>query len=147
MIYDPNAEHCFKATAGGGAFLNNEPIRVSPVSQLRDALLVTGFPPNIRGRADLWRLFEEFCSESHSVRRLGSSALDLAYVAWGRFDGFYSLHHNCWDVAAGVLILREAGGTVTNLAAAPYDLYAPSILATNGAIHAEAVAVAARALK
>ena len=146
VIYDPNADHCFKATAGGGAFLNLQPIRVSQVSRLRDALIVTGFPPNIRGRADLWRLFEEFCSESHSVRRLGSSALDLAYVAWGRFDAFYSLNHHCWDVAAGVLILREAGGHVTNLTGSTHDLYAPSILATNGLVHQEAIAVVKRAL-
>ncbi len=144
VVYDPSADRCFHATAGDGAFLNNERITVSTVSSLRDALLVTGFPPGLRGRADLLRLFEEFCAESHSVRRLGSAALDLAYVACGRFDGFYAPNLRCWDAAAGVLIVREAGGRVTNLDGSPYDLYTPDILATNGGIHAAMVDVAGR---
>ncbi len=144
VVYDPSADRCFHATAGDGAYLNNERITVSAVSDLRHALLVTGFPPGLRGRADLLRLFEEFCAESHSVRRLGSAALDLAYVACGRFDGFYAPNLHCWDAAAGVLILREAGGRVTNLDGSPYDLYTPDILATNGRIHEAMVDVAGR---
>jgi len=144
VIYYPSADRCFRATAGGGAFLNGEPIRASGVSSLRDALLVTGFPPGLHGRADLLRLFEEFCSESHSVRRLGSAALDLAYVACGRFDGFYAPNLHSWDAAAGVVIVREAGGRVTNLDGSPYNLYTPDILATNGLVHDQMVAVAAR---
>lgn len=144
VIYDPSADRCFKATAGGGAFLNDAPIRVSAVDSLRAALLVTGFPPGMRDRADLLRLFEEFCSESHSVRRLGSAALDLAYVASGRFDGFYAPNLHPWDAAAGAVIVREAGGRVTNLDGTPYNLYTPDILASNGAIHGAMVCVAAR---
>ena len=143
VIYDPAAARCFKATAGGGAFLNDSPIRVSSVDFLRSALLVTGFPPGMRGRADLLRLFEEFCSESHSVRRLGSAALDLAYVACGRFDGFYAPNLHPWDAAAGAVIVREAGGLVTNLDGSPYNLYTPDILATNCRIHDAMVGVAA----
>jgi myo-inositol-1(or 4)-monophosphatase len=98
----------------------------------------------MRGRDDLLRLFEEFCSESHSVRRLGSAALDLAYVACGRFDGFYAPNLHAWDAAAGVVILREAGGHVTNLDGSPYDLNTPDILATNGLIHDAMIQVVAR---
>jgi myo-inositol-1(or 4)-monophosphatase len=144
VIYDPAADRCFRATAGGGAFLNGERIRVSTVASLRDSLLVTGFPPGLRGRSDLLRLFEEFCAESHSVRRLGSAALDLAYVACGRFDGFYAPNLHPWDAAAGVVIVREAGGQVTNLDGTPYNLYTPDILASNGPIHEAMLAVAAR---
>jgi myo-inositol-1(or 4)-monophosphatase len=144
VIYDPAAARCFKATTGGGAFLNDTPIRVSRVDALRSALLVTGFPPGMRGRADLLRLFEEFCSESHSVRRLGSAALDLAYVACGRFDGFYAPNLHPWDAAAGAVIVREAGGLVTNLDGSPYTLYTHDILATNGCIHQAMVDVSNR---
>ena len=144
VIYDPAADRCFRATAGGGAFLNDSPIRVSSVDSLRAALLVTGFPPGMRGRADLLRLFEEFCSESHSVRRLGSAALDLAYVACGRFDGFYAPNLHPWDAAAGALLVREAGGLVTNLDGSPYDLYTPDILASNGRLHHSMVDVSNR---
>ena len=144
VIYDPSANRCFKATAGGGAFLDGMPIRVSSVNSLRESLLVTGFPPGMRGRDDLLRLFQEFCSESHSVRRLGSAALDLAYVAAGRFDGFYAPNLHAWDAAAGVLIVREAGGHVTNLDGSDYNLYTPDILATNGHIHAAMLDVANR---
>jgi len=119
---------------------------VSTVPSLDESLLVTGFPPGLRGRSDLLRLFEEFCSESHSVRRLGSAALDLAYVACGRFDGFYAPNLHCWDAAAGVVIVREAGGHVTNMDGSPYNLYTPDILATNRHIHDAMVRVAARAV-
>jgi myo-inositol-1(or 4)-monophosphatase len=146
VIYEPTSDRCFHATVGGGAFLNRSAIRVSPVSSLRSALLVTGFPPGMRGRADLLRLFEEFCSECHSVRRLGSAALDLAYVASGRFDGFYAPNLHPWDAAAGLVILREAGGKVSNLDGSTYNLYTPDILASNGTIHDAMTQVAARVL-
>jgi myo-inositol-1(or 4)-monophosphatase len=144
VIYEPTQDRCFHATRGGGAFINETPIRVSTVDSLRTALLVTGFPPGMRGRNDLLRLFEEFCSESHSVRRLGSAALDLAYVACGRFDGFYAPNLHPWDAAAGVVIVREAGGKVSNLDGTPFTLNTPDILATNSQIHGEMLAVAAR---
>jgi myo-inositol-1(or 4)-monophosphatase len=144
VIYEPASGRCFRATAGGGAFMDGQPIRVSAVSALRHALLVTGFPPNLRGRTDLWELFEAFCGASHSVRRLGSATLDLAYVACGRFDGFYAGNLHCWDAAAGVLLVREAGGHVTNLDGTPYNLYTPDILASNGLIHDAMVQIATR---
>lgn len=144
VIYQPAADKCFTATQGGGAYLGGQPIRVSQVPDLRNSLLVTGFPPGMRGRSDLLRLFEEFCAESHSVRRLGSAALDLAYVACGRFDGFYAPNLHCWDAAAGVVLVREAGGQVTNLDGTPYNLYTPDILATNGLIHEAMARVADR---
>jgi myo-inositol-1(or 4)-monophosphatase len=144
VIYDPTANRCFRASVGGGAFLNDAPIRVSAVDTLRSALLVTGFPPGLRGRPELLRLFEEFCSESHSVRRLGSAALDLAYIAIGRFDGFYAPNLQPWDAAAGVVIVREAGGRVSNLDGSPYTLYTPDILATNGRLHDAMVEVVRR---
>jgi myo-inositol-1(or 4)-monophosphatase len=141
VIYEPTSKRCFRATAGNGAYLNAELIRVSEVTSLKSALLVTGFPPGMRGRADLLRLFEDFCAASHSVRRLGSAALDLAYVACGRFDGFYAPNLNPWDAAAGVVIVREAGGHVSNLDGSNYDLYTPDILATNSHIHDAMLAV------
>jgi myo-inositol-1(or 4)-monophosphatase len=144
VIFEPAAERCFRATYGGGAFLDGKPIRVSEIVELRRALLLTGFPPNLRGRDDLWALFQEFCSESHSVRRLGSAALDLANVASGRFEGFYSTNLHCWDAAAGVLLVREAGGQVTKLDGSPYSLYTADMLATNGLVHQAMVEVAQR---
>ncbi len=141
VIFDPAGNRCFSAIAGGGAFVNGEPIRVSTASTLRESLLVTGFPPGMRGRTDLLRLFQEFCSECHSVRRLGSAALDLAYVACGRFDGFYAPNLHPWDAAGGVVIVREAGGRVTNLDGSPYRLETPDILASNGLIHTPMIQV------
>jgi myo-inositol-1(or 4)-monophosphatase len=142
VIYDPTQRRCFRATDQGGAYLDGQPIHVSQVSTLRNALLVTGFPPGMRGRDDLLRLFEEYCAESHSVRRLGSAALDLAYVACGKFDGFYAPNLRPWDAAAGVLLVQEAGGTITNLDGSPYNLYTPDILATNARIHDAMVNIA-----
>ena len=144
VIYDPNADRCFKATRGGGAVLNGQAIRVSQVSELRQALLVTGFPPAMHKRPDLLRLFADYSALCHSVRRLGSAALDLAYVAWGRLDGFYSTNLHSWDAAAGAVIVREAGGQISNLDGTAYDLYTPDILASNGLVHQAMVLVASR---
>lgn len=144
VVYEPVRDRCFRAADGAGATLNGTPIHVSEVDSLGSALLVTGFPPGMRGRADLLRLFEEFCCESHSVRRLGSAALDLVYVASGQFDGFYAPNLNPWDAAAGIVIVREAGGRITNLDGTPYSLETPDILASNGAIHDAMVEVSNR---
>lgn len=146
VIFDPTAKRCFTAWRCGGAWLNGQPIRVSPVTELRQALLCTGFPARMRGRRDLLALFEEFCSESHAVRRLGSAALDLAYVAMGSFDGFYSTHLHAWDAAAGVLLVREAGGCVTRLDGSAYDVDTPDILASNGRVHDAMSQLAGRSL-
>ena len=146
VIYDPSFDRCFKATLGGGAFVADKAIRASQVDQLREALLVTGFPPGKHLRTEQVRLFVEYSTRSHSVRRLGSAALDLAYVACGRFEGFYSTSLQSWDAAAGALIVQEAGGQISNLDGTSYDLYTPDILATNGGIHEAMVEISKNVL-
>ena len=137
FIYDPMREELFRAEAGRGAVLNGDRIGVSGVGDLTKSLLVTGFPYDIRtspvNNMDHW---SRFIVRAQAIRRLGSAALDLAYVACGRFDGFWELKLNPWDVAAGVLIVGEAGGRVTDLEGREFDILAPGIVATNGLVHA-----------
>jgi len=135
VVYDPNREECFVGTAGGGATLNGEPIRVSPETELARCLLVTGFPADVartRGNVDL---FTAMITQCRSIRRLGSAALNLAYVACGRLDGYWETSLFPWDAAAGVVLVAEAGGRVTRLDGNPYDLYRPELLASNGHVH------------
>ncbi len=146
VIHAPALHETYVAARGRGAQLNGASIRVSTVARLEDALLVTGFPPRPKRRPELLELYGQFCERSHAVRRLGSAALDLAYVAAGRFDGFYAVHLHAWDCAAGVLLVEEAGGKVTQLDGSPFDLFKPSLLATNGKIHSDMVRVAAQVL-
>jgi myo-inositol-1(or 4)-monophosphatase len=137
-IFDPNREELFTAELGTGAFLNGAAIRVSQTAELIEALLATGFPYDFqRDRAELMAVFGSFLAEAQAVRRLGSAALDLCYVAAGRFDGFWERRLCPWDVAAGALIVREAGGRVTTMDGGGFDLNAGQILASNGAIHDE----------
>lgn len=137
-IYDPNRRELFTAEKDQGAWLNGVPLRVSSSATLIDSLLVTGFHYNIhRDSAELIELFGEFISRARAVRRLGSAALDLCYVAAGRFDAFWEHKLQPWDVAAGALIVQEAGGTVTTVDGGPFGSRAGSVLATNGRIHAE----------
>jgi myo-inositol-1(or 4)-monophosphatase len=111
---------------------------VSTSARLIDSLLVTGFPYTLQEQLEqMVALFSRFLSRSRAVRRLGSAALDLCYVASGRFDGFWEEALNPWDIAAGVLLVREAGGVVTDLDGSPFDLRSGRILATNGALHDE----------
>jgi myo-inositol-1(or 4)-monophosphatase len=136
VVYDPIAEELFTAERGEGARLNGARIGVSTASALGDALLCTGFPyQTVDGRARQVELFGAFLRVSRAVRRLGSAALDLCYVAAGRFDGFWEEHLHAWDIAAGALIAREAGARVTNYAGADVDLAAGEIVASNGRIH------------
>jgi len=137
VVYDPMRDECFSAESGAGAWLNGQPIHPSPTPDLDQALLVTGFPYDIRTNPDNnLDHYTHFALHSQGVRRLGSAALDLCYVACGRFDGFWELHLNPWDVAAGSLIAKEAGATVTNLAGEPDFISPPlSILAANQALH------------
>ncbi len=136
VIYDPMREELFEATRGGGAFLNGRPLRVSETSQLEAALLVTGFPYNIRERLpQTMARLANLVGRAQGVRRAGSAALDLCYVAAGRFEGFWEEGLKPWDTAAGVLIVAEAGGRVSTFTGEPYDLSAPTILATNGRVH------------
>lgn len=136
FVYDPLREEMFRAEAGGGAFLNGAPIRVSAVDRLDRALLATGFPYDVRqspeNNLDHW---SRLIVRAQAIRRCGSAALDLSYVACGRFDGFWELKLKPWDVAAGGLIVVEAGGRVTDFAGGPFKLGVPAIAATNGLIH------------
>jgi myo-inositol-1(or 4)-monophosphatase len=139
VIYAPAIDECFTARRGAGARLNGVPIRVSNVERLHDAMVCTGFQPSDYGRNGKW--FAAMSDRAQAVRRDGSAALDLAFVACGRFDGFWEFDLKPWDVAAGTLIVREAGGTVSQTRGERTRLDAPSILATNGRIHGEIAAV------
>jgi myo-inositol-1(or 4)-monophosphatase len=135
-VYDPNRRELFTAERGHGAWLNGAPLRVSASSALIDSLLVTGFHYNIhKDSSELVELFGEFISRARAVRRLGSAALDLCYVAAGRLDAFWEHKLQPWDVAAGALIVQEAGGRVTTIDGAPFGSRTGSVLASNGRIH------------
>jgi myo-inositol-1(or 4)-monophosphatase len=135
-VYDPTRRELFTAERGQGAWLNGRPLRVSSADALIDSLLVTGFHYEIqRDPEELVRLFGEFIARARAVRRLGSAALDLCYVAAGRFDGYWESKIQPWDVAAGALIVAEAGGRVTTIDGKPFRSRGGSVLATNGHIH------------
>lgn len=142
-IYDASRRELFSAEKGAGAWLNGVPLRVSAADRLIDALLVTGFPYDVQARPEeLVGLFTEFLTRTRAVRRLGSAAIDLAYVAAGRFDGFWEQQLKPWDMAAGVLIVSEAGGRVTKIDGSPFRVEEGSLLASNGLLHDELVRVA-----
>jgi myo-inositol-1(or 4)-monophosphatase len=135
-IYDPTRRELFTAERGHGAWLNGAPLRVSAATTLIDSLLCTGFPYSVQEDPDaMVALFGHFLTKSRAVRRLGSAAIDLAYVAAGRLDGFWEHALHPWDVAGGALIVQEAGGRVTDLAGGPFSSRAGSVVATNGLIH------------
>lgn len=137
-VYNPMMHEFFFAEKGKGAFLNDKPISVSTKSDFRKACLVTGFPykwPDSKEHPI--RVFERFILEGLPVRRLGSAAIDLCWVACGRFDGFWEYNLSSWDVAAGYLIVQEAGGRITNFEGDPYSVFDKETLATNGHIHEE----------
>jgi len=135
-IYDPTREELFTAERGGGAFLNGRPIHVSAADTLIDAMLVTGFPYDVHQRVDeIVGLFGDFVGCARAVRRLGSAALDLCYVAAGRLDGFWESGLKPWDIAGGSLVVAEAGGRVTAMDGAPFSSRSTQILATNGRLH------------
>jgi myo-inositol-1(or 4)-monophosphatase len=145
-VYDPVRDELFSAARGGGATLNAAPIRVSRIGLVEDALLVTGFPYSVREHPEaILPLFEAFLMRAQGVRRDGSAALNLCYLACGRFDGFWEGHLSPWDMAAGVLLVREAGGRVTDYAGGPFRLEGRQILASNGLVHDEMRAVLERA--
>jgi myo-inositol-1(or 4)-monophosphatase len=144
-VYDPLLDESFTATAGGKAFLNGRQISVSATDKLRRALLSTGFAYEINGSNDNnLDYFREFVFTGQAIRRDGSAAIDMCYVACGRFDGFWELSLKPWDTAAGLLILAEAGGIVTRLDGSPYNIHQPDILASNGLIHEQMLAVLKR---
>ncbi len=148
VVYDPNLDELFTAEKGRGAFLNKKPIRVSTVSTMIESLLVTGFPYTIKDNPDnAVQHFVNLLMEAQAVRRLGSAALDLCYVAAGRFDGFWEVSLSPWDVAAGVLILQEAGGTFTDFHGNPSTIYTKRVLVSNGLIHDMLAEVLKRGLR
>jgi myo-inositol-1(or 4)-monophosphatase len=135
-VYEPSRGELFAAERRHGARLNGERIRVSRVERIGDAMLGCGFPHNARARVPAYEaLIGEAAVRARGVRRLGSAALDLCYVACGRLDGFWDRHLKPWDTAAGALIVREAGGSVTSWSGAAFDCYSGEVLASNGAIH------------
>jgi myo-inositol-1(or 4)-monophosphatase len=137
-VYDPSRRELFTAQRGRGAWLNGAPLQVSHARTLIDSLLCTGFPYSVQQDAGpLVALFAEFLKRARAVRRLGSAAIDLCYVAAGRLDGFWEAKLNPWDVSAGALLVEEAGGTVTGLDGASFDSRAGEIVASNGDIHAQ----------
>jgi myo-inositol-1(or 4)-monophosphatase len=141
-IYDPSRRELFTAERGQGAWLNGAPLSVSSADTLIDSLLVTGFPYTVHSDPDeLLALFGDFLKRARAVRRLGSAQLDLAYVAAGRFDGFWELHLKPWDMSAGALIVQEAGGMTTDASAGPFSSRKGEIIASNRRIHQHMVEV------
>jgi len=142
VVYDPTRNELFLAQTGKGATLNGTPIHVSATPKLNEALLVTGFAYDVHTAKD--NNLKEFCAftlRARGMRRTGTAAIDLCYIASGRFDGFWELQLNPWDTAAGKVILEEAGGRVTNYAGEPYSIYGSTLIATNGIIHQEMIEV------
>lgn len=139
VIYDPLRDELFTAERGRGARLNGRPMHVSRTQELAEALVSTGFPSRKRHASPNVHFYQEFTLRSHGVRRAGSAALDLAYVAAGRLDAFWEFNLNPWDTAAGVLLVEEAGGRVTDFSGSAFKLDSREILASNGLIHAELV--------
>lgn len=140
VVYDATRDELFTATRGGGAYLNGRPLRVTNETVLQSAMLITGFAyveDRIRRNVDV---FARMLPKVRSIRRPGAAALDLSYVAAGRADGFWELGLKPWDVAAGIVLLREAGGTLTGGDGSPYRLGEETLVASNGALHAKLVA-------
>lgn len=145
VVLEITREECFYAWKGGGCYLNGERISVSRRARLVDSLLATGFPYDDFGREPQYmELLRALMRNSRGIRRLGSAAADLAYVACGRFEAFYEYGLNPWDVAAGILLVQEAGGKVTDFKGGPSTLSGEEIVASNGAIHAELIDPIAR---
>ena len=144
LVFDPLRDERFHALKGEGAFLNSERVSTSKVAQLGNALLATGFPYDCKENPDYYlAFFKVFMDSCHGIRRAGSAALDLCYVACGRLDGFWELKLHAWDTAAASLIVREAGGSVTDFAGKEFSIWGEQTLASNGRIHSEMVALIA----
>lgn len=137
VLYDPLLDELFTAERGRGALLNGKPIHVSPTPLLAESLVATGFPSQKRHLSPNIHFYQEFTLRSHGVRRAGSAALDLAYVAAGRMEGFWEFNLNPWDTAAGFLLVEEAGGRISDFSGAKYKLDSREVLASNGLIHGE----------
>jgi myo-inositol-1(or 4)-monophosphatase len=140
VVYDPTRDELFVAEKDKGAWLNGRRIHASSTKHLSEALLATGFPSRKRHASPNIHLYHELTLRSHGVRRAGSAALDLAYTACGRIDGFWEFHLNPWDTAAGALLVEEGGGKITRFDGTPFQLNSSETLATNGLLHEELVA-------
>ncbi len=142
VVFDPIRDELFYGIKSGGAFLNGKKIEVSKVEKLVDSMLATGFPYDIHeARDNTIDLFVRFVKRAQAIRRDGSAALDICYVAMGRFDGFWERRLKPWDTAAATLILKEAGGVVSDFLGKEYSIYSPEILCSNGKIHGEMIEV------
>lgn len=145
VVYNPNMDELFVAEKGKGATMNGDAISVSTIDELQDSLLVTGFTPEVvHSDDDNMDRFSNFMKASQAVRRPGSAAIDICYTAMGRFEGFWELKLNAWDVAAGIVIMQEAGGKVTKLDGNPLSVYDREILASNGRVHEAMVEILMR---
>jgi myo-inositol-1(or 4)-monophosphatase len=139
VIYDPMRDELFTAERGKGATLNGKAMEVSKIGLLAESLVATGFPSHKRHDNPNIHFYHEFTLRSHGVRRAGSAALDLAYVACGRLDAFWEFNLNPWDTAAGALLVEEAGGRISGFSDGPFELNSREVLASNGRIHGELV--------
>jgi myo-inositol-1(or 4)-monophosphatase len=135
VVLDPVRDELFEAARGQGAWLGDRRLQTSQSSRLEEALLSTGFPADMQGQERLLRWWRHFSLRTRSLRRTGSTALNLAYVAAGRFDGYWAFDNHAWDVAGGAVLVREAGGVVTNVDGTPFDPFTPDGLASNGPLH------------
>jgi myo-inositol-1(or 4)-monophosphatase len=139
VLYDPTRDELFSAEQGRGAKLNGCPIAVSKTKTLSEAILATGFPSHKRHKSPNIHFYHQLTLRSHGLRRAGSAALDLANVASGRYDGFWEFNLNPWDTAAGVLLVQEAGGTVTRFDGSPWRIESDETLASNTLLHPELI--------
>jgi myo-inositol-1(or 4)-monophosphatase len=135
VILEPSRNELFEAARGQGAWLNGRRLRTSSMATLDGALLATGFPPDVRGQERSLEWWRYFSLRTQSIRRTGSTALNLAYVAAGRFDGYYAFDNHVWDVAAGIVLVREAGGMLSRPDGSPPDPYQTDLVASNGLLH------------
>ncbi len=142
VIYDPTRRDTFVAVRGEGAYLNGKRLAVSRTQELTRSLLATGFPYDIRSSKDNnINFFNKMAMEAQAIRRAGAAALDIAYVACGRFDGFWELKLMPWDMAASCLLVEEAGGKITGLSGVPWNILSPNVLVSNGRIHEQMITV------
>ena len=140
VIYDPTRDEMFAAEKGSGAVLNGRPIQVSRTRRLAESLVATGFPSHKRHKNPNIHFYHQITLRSHGVRRAGSAALDLCCVSCGRYDAFWEFNLNPWDTAAGVLLVEEAGGEVTNFTGGPFQISSREVMATNSQVHQELLA-------
>lgn len=147
VVYDPNRNHLFTAIKGGGAYLNDSPVKVSDCTRLQDSLIGTGFPfRNFEIIEQYTQCFSAILRNSHGIRRPGVAAIDLAYVAWGRLDGFWEHGLQPWDAAAGALLIEEAGGSLTDFTGGNKYLFGRTLVASNGRIHPELFEIVSRTM-